>query len=31
MAHQVCHDVGKWVDTNVTEPVEKCVEQSCNW
>jgi len=31
MAHQVCHDVGKWIDTTVTEPVEKCVEQDCNW
>lgn len=31
MAHQVCHDVGKWVDESVTEPVERCIEQDCSW
>lgn len=31
MAHQVCHDIGKWLESNATEPVEKCVEQDCNW
>jgi len=31
MSHQVCHDIGRWVDENVTEQVEKCVEQDCDW
>jgi hypothetical protein len=31
MSHQVCHDVGSWVDDNVSQPVQKCVEQDCNW
>jgi hypothetical protein len=31
MAHQVCHDIGAWTDTTATEPLEKCVEQDCNW
>lgn len=31
MSHQECHDVGQWVSNNVTQQVEKCVEQDCNW
>lgn len=31
MSHTVCHDVGSWVDQNVNQPLEQCVEQSCNW
>jgi hypothetical protein len=30
MAHEVCHDVKRWVD-EVGENVEKCVERDCNW
>jgi hypothetical protein len=31
MSHQECHDVGQWVSDNVTQQVEHCVEQDCNW
>jgi hypothetical protein len=31
MSHQECHDVGQWVSDNVTQQVEQCVEQDCNW
>ena len=31
MAHKVCHDVGTWVDQNVNQPLQRCVEQDCNW
>jgi hypothetical protein len=31
MSHQVCHDVGQWVTDNVSQQVENCVEQDCNW
>jgi hypothetical protein len=31
MSHQVCHDVGEWVSNNVSQQVERCVEQDCNW
>jgi hypothetical protein len=31
MAHTVCHDIGSWVENNVQQQVEKCVEQDCNW
>lgn len=31
MSHQVCHDIGKWVDEEITQQVEKCVEQDCDW
>ena len=31
MAHQVCHDVSEWVEENVQQPLEKCIEQDCNW
>jgi hypothetical protein len=31
MAHQVCHDVGGWVSNNVSQQLERCVEQDCNW
>lgn len=29
--HQECHDVGQWVSDNVTQQVEQCVEQDCDW
>jgi hypothetical protein len=31
VSHQECHDVGQWVSNNVTQQIEKCVEQDCNW
>ena len=31
MSHQVCHDVGQWVSSNVSQQLERCVEQDCNW
>jgi hypothetical protein len=31
MSHQVCQDVGQWVSDNVTQQVERCVEQDCDW
>jgi hypothetical protein len=30
VAHRVCRDVTVWVD-EVREPVERCIEQPCNW
>lgn len=31
MSHQVCNDVGAWVSNNVSQQLERCVEQDCNW
>jgi hypothetical protein len=31
VSHQVCHDVGSWLSSNVSQPLERCVEQDCNW
>jgi len=31
VSHQECHDVGQWVSNNVTQQVEQCVEQDCDW
>src|SRR4051812_27290436 len=31
MSHKVCHDVGDWVSNNVSQQLERCVEQDCNW
>lgn len=31
MSHQVCHDVGQWVEENISQQLQKCVEQDCNW
>lgn len=31
MAHKVCHDVSEWVEDNVVQPVERCIEQDCEW
>ena len=31
MSHKECHDVGQWISNNVTQQVERCVEQDCNW
>ena len=31
MSHTVCHDIGQWITDNVSEQVEKCVEQDCDW
>ena len=30
MSHQVCHDITEWVEENVQQPVERCIED-CNW
>ena len=31
MSHQVCHDVTEWITENVQQPVQRCIEQDCNW
>lgn len=31
MSHTVCHDIGNWVNENVQQQVEQCVEQDCDW
>lgn len=31
MSHKVCKDIGNWVDQNVNQQLERCVEQDCNW
>jgi hypothetical protein len=31
VSHQVCHEVGEWISSNVTQEVERCVERDCNW
>ncbi len=31
MSHTVCHDIGNWVNQNVQQQVEQCIEQDCNW
>ena len=31
MAHKVCHEIGNWVEQNVQQQVEQCMEQDCNW
>jgi len=31
MSHTVCHDVGSWVESNVQQQVEQCIEQDCDW
>ena len=31
MTHKVCHDVGQWISDNVSQQLERCVEQDCNW
>jgi hypothetical protein len=31
MSHTVCHDIGSWVNQNVNQQLEQCVEQDCNW
>src|SRR6478735_11622459 len=31
MAHTVCRDVGQWITDNVSQQLERCVEQDCNW
>jgi hypothetical protein len=31
MSHTVCHDVGQWITDNVSQQVEQCIEQDCNW
>ena len=31
MSHKVCHDFGRWVDEEITEQLERCVEQDCDW
>ncbi|MEA2862207.1 MAG: hypothetical protein QOC84_163 [Bradyrhizobium sp.] len=31
MSQKYCYQIGEWVDDNVSQQVEKCVEQDCNW
>jgi hypothetical protein len=31
MAHKECHDVGQWISNNVSQQLERCIEQDCNW
>jgi hypothetical protein len=31
VSHQVCHDVSELVEENVSQPLQRCVEQDCNW
>src|SRR5438067_278119 len=31
MTHTVCHDVGSWVNQNVQQQLEQCIERPCNW
>src|SRR5260370_20364616 len=31
MSQTACHDIGTWVNQNVQQQVEQCVEQDCNW
>ena len=31
MAHKVCHDIGNWVEQNVQQQVEQCMDQDCVW
>jgi hypothetical protein len=31
MAHKECHGIGQWVSNNVSQQLERCVEQDCNW
>jgi hypothetical protein len=31
MSHKECHDVGQWISNNVSQQLERCVEQDCNW
>jgi hypothetical protein len=31
VSHTVCTDIGSWVDQNIQQQVEHCVEQDCNW
>ena len=31
MAHKECHDVGTWVNQNIQQPLEQCMNQDCIW
>src|SRR5258708_35268231 len=31
MSQTVCHDIGTWVNQNVNQQLQQCVEQDCNW
>jgi hypothetical protein len=31
MPQKYCYQVGEWVEDNVSQQVEKCVEQDCDW
>ncbi len=31
MSQKYCYQIGEWVEDNVSQQVEKCVEQDCNW
>ncbi len=31
MAQKYCYQIGEWVQDNVSQHVEQCVEQDCDW
>jgi hypothetical protein len=31
MPQKYCYQIGEWVEDNVSQQVEKCVEQDCDW
>lgn len=31
MSQKYCHQVGEWIEDNVSQQVQKCVEQDCDW
>jgi hypothetical protein len=31
MPQKYCYQIGEWVEDNVSQQVEQCVEQDCNW
>ena len=31
MSHTVCQEIGSWVDQNVSQQLEQCMERPCNW
>lgn len=31
MAQKYCHQVGEWIEDNVSQQVRKCVKRKCNW
>jgi len=31
MAHQVCTEIGEWVEDSILQPLEECVRKKCKW